>query len=159
MSDPAAFRQFMSCFATGITVVTTRDAQGKDVGITINSFTSVSLAPPLVLFCLVKTAHLYPVFRKAEFFAVNILSAAQENISRHFAAPLRYPASKKIWDKPHPKCPVLRQTLGWMVCRKIKTYKGGDHDIFLGEVEQFQKSRTNRDPLLYFHSHYRKMGK
>ena len=158
MLAPASFRQFMSCFATGITVVTVQDKEKNAVGITINSITSVSLEPPLILFCLDKKAKLYPVFRDADMFAVNILSQAQQDISRHFADYKRYPEPKKIWDKPRGGCPILKHTLGWMVCRKTTSYKGGDHMIFLGQVTELKRHSTQLDPLLYFHSRYREIG-
>jgi flavin reductase (DIM6/NTAB) family NADH-FMN oxidoreductase RutF len=160
MIDSRSFRQLMGCFATGITVVTVRGSDQEATGITINSLTSVSLEPPLVLFCLDKKAHFYPTFRKTEFFAVNMLSEDQEEISQHFADYRHYPKPKKMWDKPQKvgrqdNCPILRHTLGWMICKKTVTYKGGDHDIILGEVVKLHKRSGQANPLLYFHSRYR----
>ena len=145
----------MSCFGTGITVVTTRTTERQSVGLTVNSFTSVSLDPPLVSFCLDKKAHLYPVFRKASFFAINILSEHQMAVSQHFANFRLNPAPPRIWAKSRTECPILSQTLGWMVCRKTAAYKGGDHIIFLGEVIQLSKRLNELNPLLYFQRRYR----
>jgi len=157
MIDPRSFRQMMGCFATGVAVVTARGSDGVGVGLTINSLTSVSLDPPLVLFCLDKKAQLYPTFKKAGFFAVNFLAEGQEAISRHFADHHHNPKPKNLWDKPQEGCPILRQTLGWIACRKTALYKGGDHDIFMGEVVRLHKRSGHRDPLVYFHGRYRQI--
>lgn len=157
MLDSRSFRQMMSCFATGVTVVTTRHENDSSVGLTVNSLTSVSLDPPLVLFCLDRQAQLYPVFKAAKFFAFNFLSDRQEDVSRHFADYHHNPKPKNMWDKPQENCPILRQTLGWIVCSKHAIYKGGDHDIFVGEVIKLHKRSGQRDPLLYFHGRYRRI--
>ncbi len=158
MPDSRSFRQIMSCFATGVTVVTARDDDGTGFGITVNSVTSVSLEPPLLLFCLDKKAHVYPVFRRAKYFAVNILSENQQDVSRHFADYRHYPKPDKMWDRPQGGCPILRHTLAWMVCRKTSTFRGGDHDIITGEVVKLHKRNIQAEPLIYFHSRYRKIG-
>jgi len=158
-SDSHSFRQLMGCFATGVTVVTLADPQLGKAGITINSLTSVSLDPPLILFCLDKKARLYPAFRRAKLFAVNILSEEQEAISRHFANYRLYPEAGNIWDKPKKGCPILRGTLGWMVCRKKATYQGGDHVIYLAEAVDLYRRAGSRNPLLYVHSRYGRVAK
>ena len=153
--DPRSFRQMMGCFATGIAVVTTRGDKGVGVGLTVNSLTSVSLDPPLVLFCLDKKAQLHPAFKAAKFFAFNFLSEGQEDVSRHFADHHHHPKPKNIWDRPQEGCPILRHTLGWIVCEKKAMYKGGDHTIFLGEVIKLHKRSHTDKPLIYFHGRYR----
>jgi flavin reductase (DIM6/NTAB) family NADH-FMN oxidoreductase RutF len=158
MIDPRLFRQLMGCFATGITVVTTRYRDSGPIGLTVNSLTSVSLKPPLVLFCLDRQAHVYPFFKRASGFAVNILGEDQESISRHFADFRHNPEPKNIWERTQETSPLLRHTLGWMLCRKVKVYSGGDHDIFLGKVTKLHKRTGSLDPLLYFHGRYRKIG-
>ena len=157
MLDSRSFRQFMGSFATGITVVTAYNADKQPVGITINSLTSVSLNPPLVLFCLEKEAHLYKVFKQAKYFAINILGEGQEDISRYFADYRRNPKPAQLWDKPQKGCPALKGTLGWMVCKKTKVYAGGDHTIFLGETIALNKRGATKAPLLYFHGKYWKI--
>jgi 3-hydroxy-9,10-secoandrosta-1,3,5(10)-triene-9,17-dione monooxygenase reductase component len=157
MPNSHAFRKVMGCFATGITVVTVEDPKLGPAGITINSFTSVSLKPPLVLFCLDRSAHVYPMFKKAKRFAVNILGAEQEELSRHFADRHHHKKAAPLWDKPQQGCPILRGVLGWMVCDVTATFKGGDHTIFLGKPIALKK-RGAREPLLYFHGRYRKIG-
>jgi flavin reductase (DIM6/NTAB) family NADH-FMN oxidoreductase RutF len=157
MISPSSFRQIMGCFATGITVVTTRGEQGVGVGLTVNSLTSVSLDPPLVLFCLERQAQLYPVFKAAKLFAFNFLAEGQEAVSRHFADRHHNPRPKNLWDKPQQGCPIMSGTLGWVVCRKQAVHRAGDHDIFVGEVLKLHKRSGHRDPLLYFHGRYRKI--
>jgi flavin reductase (DIM6/NTAB) family NADH-FMN oxidoreductase RutF len=158
-SDSSSFRQWFGGFTTGVSVITAKDAKGASLGITINSLTSVSLAPPLVLFCLVRSAHVYPVFRKARHFAINILNEDQEDLSRHFADPRHHAAPKNIWERPRAGCPVLKHTLGWMVCQKIAIHKGGDHDIILAKAVNWRKRTGKLKPLLFFHGRYRKIGK
>lgn len=157
MINVPAFRQVMGCFATGITVVTAFTGEGKAVGLTVNSLTSVSLDPPLISFCLDKKAHLFPILSKTKFFAVNILSEDQVDISQHFANYHKYPAPPRMWGKPQNDCPLLKNSLGWMACRKTATYKGGDHVILLGEVTRLYKNPRSPNPLVYFQSRYHKI--
>jgi flavin reductase (DIM6/NTAB) family NADH-FMN oxidoreductase RutF len=161
--DSASFRQIMGCFATGIAVATARNGSLGPFGLTINSLTSVSLEPPLLLFCLDKSAQLHDAFCRSKFFAVNMLAEGQENISRHFADRHHHAAPKNMWAKkqkegPQKDCPILRGTLGWALCRKYALYKGGDHTIFVGEVVGLHKRAGTKEPLLYFHGRYREMA-
>jgi flavin reductase (DIM6/NTAB) family NADH-FMN oxidoreductase RutF len=158
MLEPKSFRQIMSRFATGITVVTAFDQNQTPVGITINSFTSVSLAPPLALFCLDKKAHIFPIFEQLTHFAINILAADQENVSQHFADYRHHPGPAALWDAALPEAPLVAGTLGWMLCRKAAVYEGGDHMIYLGEVMRLHISDSKIEPLVYFHSKYRQLG-
>lgn len=156
--DSRSFRRWFGDFATGVTVVSARDRDGGPIGITINSVTSVSLDPPLVLFCLDRKAHIYKMLRNARQFAVNILSDKQENLSRHFSDYRHHPVSSPVWDKPQQDCPVLRNTLGWMICRRTAIYKAGDHDIIVGKTIALHRNSSDMKPLLYFRSRYRKVG-
>ena len=156
--DSASFRQIMGCFATGIAVATARNNELGSFGLTINSLTSVSLDPPLLLFCLDKSAHLHDAFRKSDIFAVNLLAQGQEDTSRHFADRHHHAAPKNMWDRPQKNCPILRGTLGWALCRRHALYKGGDHTIFVGEVIDLYKRAGSKEPLLYFHGRYREMA-
>ena len=150
-------RNLFGCFATGITVVTMRTPQGDVAGITINSFTSVSLDPPLVLFCLAKTARLAPLLRKSRHFAVNILGAEQEAVSRHFASKEQNPLPATAFGKDVLGCPVLKGSLGWMVCKVKRIDPGGDHWIIVGEIKAMQQARGQQKPLLYFRSGYERL--
>jgi len=158
MLESTAFRQMMSRFTTGITVVTVFDSVRRPVGITVNSFTSVSLTPPLILFCLDKTAQIFPVFEQATDFAVNILASDQQPISQHFADYRHHPQPSDLWSAQSPaQAPVLAHTLGWLLCRKATVYDGGDHSIILGGVTELDAATDKTDPLVYFHSQYRKL--
>ncbi len=157
--DSTSFRQIMGCFTTGVAVVTAHDAELGAIGLTINSLTSVSLDPPLVLFCLDKSAFLHKAFRRADAFALNILSEGQEKISRHFADRHHHAAPRNMWEKPQAGCPILRGTLGWVLCRPHAFYKGGDHTIFVGEAIDLHKRAGTASPLVYFHGRYRDLLK
>jgi flavin reductase (DIM6/NTAB) family NADH-FMN oxidoreductase RutF len=155
--DSFLFREVMSQFATGITVVTTRAGE-ETHGLTANSFCSVSLAPPLVLVCVDKTAHSHELILHGRNFAVNILAESQEAIARRFATnnlsaqarfagiPIRTEATG---------APIFKETLGWLDCRLFAAYPGGDHTIFVGEVLALGRG-SGEQPLLYFHSEYQK---
>ena len=159
--DSLDFRHVMGCFATGVAVVTARDGALGTVGLTINSLTSVSLEPPLVLFCLDRAAHLHKALRRAEHFAVNFLAAGQENVSRHFAS-RHHAEPKNMWAKPSKdaghEVPLLRGTLGWVLCRSHAFHKGGDHTIIVGEVVDLHRQAGSAEPLLYFRGRYRDLA-
>lgn len=156
--NPRSFRHWFGGFATGVTVVTAKHKDGGPVGITINSITSVSLEPPLLLFCLDRKAHVYPLLRAAKHFAVNILSEKQELISRHFSDFKHHPMPPGIWDKPQKGVPVLKHALGWMMCQKTAIHKAGDHDIIVGKTLALHRNSGNLKPLLYWHGRYRRIG-
>ncbi len=148
----------MGCFATGIAVVTTRDSKLGIVGLTINSLTSVSLDPPLVLFCLDKSAAVYPVFKKANTFAINFLSDDQENVSRYFADRHHHARPKNLWDSSRRSSPILKGTLGWIECAPHSFYKGGDHTIIVGRVTALRRKAGANEPLVYYHGRYRDLA-
>jgi len=156
--DPAAFRQIMGRFATGIAVVTAQDAALGKIGLTVNSLTSVSLDPPLILFCIDKRVHIHQALKNAGSFAVNLLARGQEDISRHFAS-RHSPAPKGMWEaKLKKNCPILRGTLGYALCAPRAFYKGGDHTIFLCEATEMKKNAAD-EPLLYFQGTYQDLGR
>ena len=155
--DPDLFRRVMSHFATGVTIVTTR--AGEEIhGLTVNSFCSVSLEPPLVLVCVDQKAHSHDLILQDHIFAVNILHASQEALARRFAIN-NLPAGERFAGiKFHPEitgAPVLQESLGWLDCRLVAAHAGGDHTIFVGEVLALGRHQGN-DPLLYFHSKYQR---
>jgi flavin reductase (DIM6/NTAB) family NADH-FMN oxidoreductase RutF len=149
------FRQVMGSFATGITVVTTRDKEGKPYGLTVNSFTSVSLNPVLVLVCLDLRLSGLQSFRDSRHFGVSILSEHQEDISRIFA---KKDAERpvEIFFEGKLGMPLLKNALAIMECQTVKVYEGGDHLIFLGEVDNAEVIQPDH-PLLYFRGKYRKV--
>jgi flavin-dependent trigonelline monooxygenase, reductase component len=156
--DQSSFRSWFGGFATGVTVVTAKDRAGKPIGITINSLTSVSLEPPLLLYCLVRTAHVYPVLKRSTHFAVNILSEGQEFLSRYFADPRHHAVPDNIWERDQKNCPILRHTLGWMICRRAAIHKSGDHDIIVGRTVGLHRRGGHLKPLLFYHGRYRKIS-
>ncbi len=151
--DRRTFRDALGCFATGITVVTAVSRESGMIGITANSFNSVSLDPPLVLFSLDRRAYSLPIFHEAGQFAVNVLRADQRQLSAIFAAPLVDKwdgVDYELWDTG---CPILRDALASFECKTQHIYDGGDHLIFVGRVQKLRWSAAG-DPLLYFRGGY-----
>jgi flavin reductase (DIM6/NTAB) family NADH-FMN oxidoreductase RutF len=132
--DTRALRMALGRFATGVTVITTRCPTGKLVGLTANSFSSVSLDPPLVLWSLRKNAASLQSFAGSRSFAVNVLSAEQEALSNHFAKPSADKFAGLDYTVGLDGCPVLPGTLASFECRLETEVEGGDHIIFLGRV-------------------------
>ncbi len=131
------FRQVMGQFATGVTVVTTT-SQGKPSGLTVSSFTSLSLNPPLVLICVDRASNTLPLFRESKIFAVNFLTAKQVHLSRSFAMPSEDRFEHFCHVPYHiasTGAPILDDILAFVDTRLVAEYPGGDHVIFVGEVE------------------------
>ena len=129
------FRKTMGLFPTGVTVITAPQEQGGDIGITISSFTSVSLNPPQILFCLSQYSKTLPIFQASRYFAVNILSAAQSHLSDGFAKhmPMDW-ETLKTHRHPTTGCLLFSEALSHVICEKGAVYEGGDHEIILGKV-------------------------
>jgi|TARA_B110000211_G_scaffold233977_1_gene301876 flavin reductase (DIM6/NTAB) family NADH-FMN oxidoreductase RutF len=138
--DPKALRQAFGTFVTGVTVITTRDSDGTPRGMTANSFTSVSLDPPLLLVCVGKSAGSYPVFSKAESFAVNILHEGQTVVSGTFASKTADKFQDVTYDDVHTGAPVLTDNLAWFDCSLHQKVDAGDHVILIGQVQAFGTS-------------------
>jgi 3-hydroxy-9,10-secoandrosta-1,3,5(10)-triene-9,17-dione monooxygenase reductase component len=150
--DGAAFRKALGSFATGVTIITSRDAAGAPVGLTVNSFNSVSLNPPLVLWSLAETSQSLPVFRAAPHWAVHVLSTDQETLSGRFA---RRGEDKFAGADVEPglgDVPLLRGCSARFQCRTAFQYEGGDHVIFVGEVLAFD--RADVAPLVFHAGRY-----
>jgi flavin reductase (DIM6/NTAB) family NADH-FMN oxidoreductase RutF len=147
------FKDAMGKFPTGVAIITTRFNETL-YGFTANSFTSVSLTPPLVSFCYSKSAAGINAFKNYDKFAVSILSENQAALSRHFAQPMIDKFSNikyKIGELT--QCPLIAGAACWIECAKIHEYDGGDHIIFIGEA----KSATIHQgfkPLIYFARNY-----
>ncbi|HYL09865.1 MAG TPA: flavin reductase family protein [Candidatus Acidoferrales bacterium] len=150
--DEKELRRVLGQFATGVTVVTARGKDGAPVGTTVNSFTSVSLKPPLVLWCLAHSSQNLAAFRKTTHFAVNILSAGQHELSRRFALPAPDKFEGVDYEDGRAGVPLLKGVTAQIVCRKVRRLPGGDHDIFLGKVEEFQ--RYDGKPLVFHSGRY-----
>jgi len=153
--DSKLQRKIMGRFATGVTVVTTAGPGGLG-GLTANAVSSLSLEPPLVLVAVDKRAGSYPEIKANGCYAVNILAADQEEISRRFATPGPKDYTGLTWTKAVTGAPVLEGTLAWVDCRLAEVLPGGDHDIFVGEIVAGE-ARDEGLPLLYFSGKYRQL--
>ena len=151
--DPDSFRSVLGRFAAGITVVTTRDADGRDVGMTVSAFCSVSLHPPLIQVCVEQTASMYPALAAAERFGVNILGSEQEPLSRRFAAVDSMHRFEGIgFTRGESGVVLLDDALAHLECRLVASHGAGDHTIFVGEVER--AAARDARPLLYYRGGY-----
>jgi 3-hydroxy-9,10-secoandrosta-1,3,5(10)-triene-9,17-dione monooxygenase reductase component len=146
------FRGALGAFATGVTIVTTRDAEGRDVGLTANSFNSVSLEPPMVLWSLAKSARSLPAFLAATHFAVHVLAADQEELSLRFAARGSEKFAGLDLERSAAGVPLLRGCSARFQCRTAFRHEGGDHVIFVGAVESFDHS--DHPPLVFHGGRY-----
>ena len=152
--DQRRFRDAAGTFATGVTVVTTLDAAGEPSGLTVNSFTSVSLDPPMVLFCLGKESATFEAFSARNGFAVNVLSASQAEVSDLFARPGADRFSGVDWVPGYAGLPVLVDALAAFECTLAHDYDGGDHRILVGTVREVRWRDTDEPALGYFRSRY-----
>ena len=151
------FRKALGSFATGVTVVTTRGTENNDIGLTANSFNSVSLEPPMILWSLGKSALSMPQFRAAKYFAVHILSEDQEALSGQFAKRgVDKFAGVEIERGPND-VPLLKHCAARFVCKTAHQYEGGDHIIFVGEVIEF--THWERPPLAFHGGQYSQLLK
>ncbi|MGQ0652839.1 MAG: flavin reductase family protein [Betaproteobacteria bacterium] len=148
--DARDFRAALGCFPTGVCLVTTVRPDGRPVGMTANSFSSVSLDPPMVLWSLARTASSAPVFRDAEHFAINVLGAHDRALSSHFAksGPDKFAAFDGRFLPGLGGAPVLRGAVASFECHSRHRYYGGDHIIVIGMVERYAHTDA---PALVFH--------
>lgn len=156
---PATFKNTMSRFASGVTVITTR-CNGEKHGMTASSFCSVSLDPPLVLVCIARHTRSHCLIEKSGVFAVNILGADQLEWGMRFAGmnPEFEDRFAGIKDTvAATDSPILPGTLGWIDCELRHSYDGGDHTIFVGEVVAGEVSKKDQ-PLLYYNRAWRELA-
>ena len=154
--DKNELRRVMGHFATGVTVITTRDESGTPFGLTANAVSSVSLVPPLLLICVDKKADTYPYFAKSKVFVVNILSEGQERISRTFATSGIEKFDGIGYQKSELGCVILDDAVGHLECRIVNEVDAGDHTIYVGEVQS--AAAEDVAPLLFFRGGYRKLN-
>ena len=155
-SDPRTLRDALGCFATGVTIVTCLGEDGTPFGLTANSFTSVSLDPPLLLVCVDKRAASATALTAASHFAVNVLQTHQQPASIRFAAKDEDRFGTTPWSPGEFGPPVLRDSLGVFECAAHAVHEGGDHHIVVGEVLRASFDSA-LDPLLYFRGRYRRL--
>lgn len=145
-------RRVMGHFATGVTIITTRDCDGAPVGLTANAVSSVSLDPPLVLFCLDKKADCYESFASNDAFAINILSAEQADLSTRFATKGTHKFEDVKYSESEQGCPLLDRATGYLDCRVVERHEAGDHTIYIARVESADVA--GHEPLLFFRGRY-----
>lgn len=138
--DTYSFRDALGHFATGVTIITARGKDGTPVGVTVNSFNSASLEPPLVLWSLNRSSGTLPIFNEAGSFAVHILAAEQIELSNRFARPADNKFDGIEYGEGLGGAPLLAGCAARFECRTMYQYEGGDHIIFVGEVQRFDKA-------------------
>lgn len=147
------FRSALGRFAVGVTVVTTRGADGVDHGMTVSAFCSLSLHPPLVLICIEKSASVYDIITAAPNFVVNVLSMTQEPLARRFSVVDIDRFEGVGFSRATSGISVLDGVLAVLECRRAASHHGGDHTIITGEVEDARWDDSGR-PLLYYRGGY-----
>jgi flavin reductase (DIM6/NTAB) family NADH-FMN oxidoreductase RutF len=150
--DPRDFRNALGTYATGVTIITAAAPDGKPYGLTCNSFASVSLNPPLVLWSLVVYSSSLTVFQNASHFAVNVLGVSQQALANKFAKSSDDKFDGIDWNPGLGNAPLLSESVANFQCRSVNRYYGGDHVIFLGAVEAYSYNRT--EPLLFARGAY-----
>ena len=154
--DPRTLRDALGCFATGVTVVTCVDESGAPAGLTVNSFTSVSLDPPLLLVCLAKPAASSAALVAASHFAVNVLQTGQQPASIRFSTRDQDRFGTTSWSTGEAGAPILKDSMGVFECERYAVHDGGDHHILIGQVVKATFD-AQLDPLLYFRGSYRRL--
>jgi flavin reductase (DIM6/NTAB) family NADH-FMN oxidoreductase RutF len=151
--DPDTYRAVCSQFATGVAVATVVGADGTPHGLTVSSLTAVSIAPPLVLFCIDMGCSIADIFRTRPYFAINILSDSQRELSVTFAANPEGRFEGIDWKSGHTGAPILAGSLAEMECTLDRVVEAGDHAVVFGQVVRAETHSGH--PLLYFNRTYR----
>jgi 3-hydroxy-9,10-secoandrosta-1,3,5(10)-triene-9,17-dione monooxygenase reductase component len=155
LSDPDAelSRHVLGHYPTGVAVVTALTPDGP-VGLSMNSFTSVSLEPALVLFCPALTSTTWPLLRQVGRIAINVLSAGQESVSRLFATRAQDRFAQLAWLPGTNGAPLLSDALGWLECTVQAEYPAGDHTVVIAEIERMGVHGEIGEPLVFFRGSY-----
>ncbi|WP_035856619.1 3-hydroxy-9,10-secoandrosta-1,3,5(10)-triene-9,17-dione monooxygenase reductase subunit [Cryptosporangium arvum] len=151
--DPGTFRSVLGQFCTGVTVVTA-SLDGEPVGFACQSFSALSLEPPLVVFCPSATSRSWPVIARAGTFCVNVLGADQAEVSAVFGARRADKFDVVGWSAAPSGSPVLHGALAWIDCRVEAVYPGGDHQIVVGRVDALEAPGAGHAPLLFHRGRY-----
>jgi 4-hydroxyphenylacetate 3-hydroxylase, reductase component len=154
--DPARFRKALGCFATGVTVVTAGKGP-QAAGITVSSFASVSLEPPLVLWCLNRTSQRYATFTTAENFTISVLGAAQQALAGRLAEPGQASLAGLELIATESGVPAICGALAVLECARETVHELGDHAVVVGRVLRFSWNETDK-PLVYFRGRYAKLA-
>lgn len=150
------FRRACGRFATGVTIASVMDNQGTPHGLTVSSFTSVSLDPPLVLICLGQDVSVIDIFRAAPYFGINVLADNQRDLSERFARKGHDRFNGLAWHRGETGVPLLRGTLAEIECLVERRITAGDHDIFVAEMVAARVG--DGEPLIHFASRYRRLS-
>ncbi|MDH4120475.1 MAG: flavin reductase family protein [Deltaproteobacteria bacterium] len=150
---PEEFKKALAQYPSGVTVITTRSPSGELTGLTVSAFCSLSLNPPLVLFCLAQHSYNYLLFQEAEGFAVHFLERSQEALSNLFAKAGEDKFDQVSWRSGLRDIPLLEDVVQVLECRITARYPGGDHTIVVGEVEAAHAHKGH--PLVYAQGKYR----
>lgn len=151
--DPKQLRNALGSFATGVTIITTREAQGGYIGVTANSFNSLSLDPPLVLWSIGKNAFSFSAFTESKHFAVHVLAADQQALSDRFARPSTEKFDGVEFEHGLGDVPLFPGCAAVFECTTEQYVDGGDHVIMIGRVERFSVDATAL-PLMFFRGRY-----
>ena len=154
--DPRTLRDALGCFGTGVTIVTCLDPEGKPSGITVNSFTSVSLDPPLLLVCIHKKSVAAETLTTGSCFAVNVLQREQQPASISFSTRAEDRFGNTRWSCGEAGAPILEESLCVFECERYAVHDGGNHHILVGKVVKASFD-TSMDPLLFFRGSYRRL--
>jgi len=154
--EPVSLRQALGCFATGVAVITTLGEWDVPVGLTVNSFSSVSLDPPLVLWNLSRSAPSFGAFQCHDGFAVNVMSADAKDMVQNFARPSPNKFANVDWRRGYLGVPLLDDVVATFECRTESRIIKGDHAIYIGKVERY--SSTERDPLVFHRGRFKALG-
>ena len=146
--DTRQLRNAFGCFPSGVTIVTLKDEKQNPTGITVSSFSSLSLDPPLCLFSIGKDQASRPLFETCEYFVINVLCAKQEDIAWQFAKPIENKFENVSYMESKYGMPIIDGNIAHFCCKKWALYDGGDHIIVVGEVLEFKQSDT--DALIFF---------
>ena len=156
-ADCRDFRNALGNFPTGVTVVTALTADGQPIGVTIGSFSSLSLAPPLILWSLSLNSGNVETFRQAAHFSVNVLAADQQELSERFAAQNGDRFAQLPVRRGLGGVPLIEGCCAWFECSNETDYPGGDHVIFVGRVVRFSQG-ASASPLIFHKARYRQLG-
>jgi 3-hydroxy-9,10-secoandrosta-1,3,5(10)-triene-9,17-dione monooxygenase reductase component len=151
--DAGLFRHVLGHYPTGVAVITAMTDEGP-VGLSMNSFTSVSLEPPLVLFCPSLSSGTWPLLRGVGKIAINVLSAGQESVSRLFAARVEDRFTDSAWSPGGNGAPLLDEALGWLECTVQAEYPAGDHTVVIAQIDKMGVHDAIAEPLVFFRGSY-----
>lgn len=156
LSDMRQLRHALGRFATGVTIVTTREKDGQSAGVTVNSFASLSLDPPLVLWSLKCDSRSLDRFRNAGGFAVNVLAGHQSDLARRFSSGQSDRFEGVACSEGDLGMPLLHDALAWFECSTISEHEAGDHVLFVGEVVSYKYA--DDQPLLYYRGDFARLA-